>query len=1155
MAKIKDLIKKSSTDEKGKSWLLLSVELGFMLCIFAPLEAFFTNESEFWFNLSHLLPVLLVVFVAFTLSVMAFCCFVQKSKVSFYVYSFMFCTLLFLYIQGNYVPRNYGVFNGVDIEWDSYTSYAVVSIVLLLVFFVLWIVISLKVKEKIYPVARVICIILLLIQLVTIGTLYIQNNVFGEKNTDSIVVTTDDMFHLSKDKNILIFILDAFDSAYMQEELNGENGDKYREIFSDFTYYPDTLGTYPTTRAALPYILTGVWYENDKPYVDYVRDAHTDNEIYTTLEENDYSVSVYTSPLYISPDYSMYTNVREGKYVVGNYGDFAAKIYQLVAFNYMPHQIKRVFYDGIDEWDELKALTDGKKSFSSDVQRFYSLFESDGLSLSEINNCFKVYHLYGVHPKYTFDETLTTDKNKTYDVYDEVAGNFYLMNEFMNELKESGAYDNTTIVIMADHGQVGVYHQNPLFMIKNAGESHEFAISDAEMSYQYLSKIFISLATGNGVDEEYINSCSEEEPQRRFLYYLWERKWDKECLPSMSELFLDGDANNPDNLKMTGRHYLSGGIDYSYKLGAILSFAKETTAKKATAKEYCVYGFSVNEESITWTEGEETLMQFDIADEYENLLVSMEYITYASAQRVCIYANDNKVVEFVARGEEKQEFIIPGEYVKGGSLSLRFELPDAVSPESRGENTDERSLALAMKNITISSTDKAFDEKEQIEMYKYELGSELSFGGESTAEEYCVYGFSVSEEDGTWTDGKKALMQFNIAEEHENLSVNMEYMTYTSAQRVRVYANDNEVAEFVAGGEEEQEFIIPNEYVKDGSLSLSYELPDAVSPKSMGENTDERNLALAMKSITISSTDKAFDEEKQKETYKYELDNELLFTREATAEEYCVYGFSVNEEDGAWTDGNEVLMLFDISDEYENLSVKMEYGTYTSSQWVSIYANDKKVAEFVAMGSEEREIIIPDEYVKNGLLSLRFELPCAISPKDRGESTDTRNLALVMKNLTISSTNKVFDEEEQKGMYKYELGNELSFAKEATAEEYCVYGFSVNEGNGTWTDGNEALMQFNIAEEYENLSVKMRYGTYTPSQDVYVYANNHKVVEFAATGAEEREFVIPGEYVMDGRLSLRFEFLNAASAKDRGEGIDIRKLALAMERITISSAE
>ena len=64
----------------NKSWLWLSIALCFMLSVFAPLETFFTNETEFWFSLFQLLPLLLMTFVISAVLVTAIFFFYKKAN-------------------------------------------------------------------------------------------------------------------------------------------------------------------------------------------------------------------------------------------------------------------------------------------------------------------------------------------------------------------------------------------------------------------------------------------------------------------------------------------------------------------------------------------------------------------------------------------------------------------------------------------------------------------------------------------------------------------------------------------------------------------------------------------------------------------------------------------------------------------------------------------------------------------------------------------------------------------------------------------------------------------------------------------------------------------------------------------------------------------
>ena len=66
---------------------------------------------------------------------------------------------------------------------------------------------------------------------------------------------------------------------------------------------------------------------------------------------------------------------------------------------------------------------------------------------------------------------------------------FYL---FTNSLKQQGLYDNSTIVIMADHGYHGL-SQNPLLLVKDRNEDHPYTVSDACISYFDLQPSFTEI--------------------------------------------------------------------------------------------------------------------------------------------------------------------------------------------------------------------------------------------------------------------------------------------------------------------------------------------------------------------------------------------------------------------------------------------------------------------------------------------------------------------------------------------------------------------------------------------------------------------------------------------------------------------------------------
>lgn len=436
---------------------------------------------------------------------------------------------------------------------------------------------------------------------------------------------------------------------------------------------------------------------------------------------------------------------------------------------------------------------------------------------------------------------MRTNSNYEYTPYDEAAGNLTMLNAYINELKKNHIYDKTSIIVMGDHGFIGL-RQNPLFMVKNAGEKHEFMISDARMSYEYLSDIFVSLANDELVMPEYISQCQPQNGLRRFLRYEWDGSWEREYFPYMSEFLVHENAGEPENLFRSGANYEPGDIKhtYHYPLGKELTF---DTA--GNADDYNIYGMAAGDR---WTSSDYAIMQFVIEEDFKNLLLQMEYGIAGDQQHVRVYANNQIVANYISFGTEKKEIVIPGEYIKNDQkLVLYFEFPDAKKPAS----IDVRKLALWIQSMKITETEAEADIDSQIEIYQ--LGEQLSFtSADSSGNKFCQYGISDAEPAGSWTYSEEAAINLSVDGIQSDLLMKLEYQAY-ERQNVIVYVNDYKIEKFVAKGEENKEISIPYRYFQNQNdeIRIRFEFPNAKKP----ENGDERKLALLLQKLMICKSE------------------------------------------------------------------------------------------------------------------------------------------------------------------------------------------------------------------------------------------------------------------------------------------------------------
>lgn len=275
---------------------------------------------------------------------------------------------------------------------------------------------------------------------------------------------------------------------------------------------------------------------------------------------------------------------------------------------------------------------------------------------------------------------------------------------------------------------------------------------------------------------------------------------------------------------------------------------------KNNSLNYVEAGISAAESSFTWTQGKLLRMKMNLRGGETNnkLFVRFELANVLKGkQQVSVTINERKYFDDIVNGSM---FEFSFDCPDNGNVDMILKFPDACSPASLGINRDTRELALALKSIIIYSPNKKLDLKGQSEWY-YELGRMLSFEKNhgATGNKYAIRGFSGAESSHTWTMGKEAEMEFFLVNSKNDLELAMEYWTFNGIQPVRIYANNQIIADYIANGVENRSFVISKEIIgEDKKLILRFELPRAHSPASLNQSNDTRELALAMKSFVIS---------------------------------------------------------------------------------------------------------------------------------------------------------------------------------------------------------------------------------------------------------------------------------------------------------------
>ncbi len=672
--------------DKFKISLISTFALAFTFFMFGTAELYITNREEFWFTYGDMFPIIIILSIL-VVGILTVSLMLLPTKIFKYGVALILGFTLSLYIQGNFLPNDYGSLDGTSIDWSNYQGRLVYNSIIWCILIGSSIFLAYKKEKLLFSISQILSGILLATQIVTLITICLT---FPKVQTENeAILSIDGQFEISKNNNTFVFILDCFDSELFCELLQ-QYPSEIEENLEDFTFYHNTLGGATRTKYAIPYILTGQTNTGSKTYWEYLNKSFSSSPLFEELRTEHYDARLYTSNGYIDLNQTKaIENIVNGTVHSVSAWGLTKDFLQLTAFRYMPHALKHYFWMYSEDFEKWKDNTGEYIPYTFNDSAFYNKILTENIHSSIEKDVFRFYHLDGAHPPYIMDENCERISGEQVTEQQQAMGALKIIYEFIHQLKEINAYENSTIFIMSDHGSRD-YEQNPLFLVKLRGVQQKFQQSEIPLSYKDIPNMFTDSLTGTDLDIEEDYVCQGE----RYFYIASE---DNNQV-NISEYVTQGDAYNAANLQLSGDIFSNEQlISYKYKVGTKLSFARD-----ATANAYCISGLYANEVTHTWA-GNSAEMYFELDGEYDDLTLILEYGSCIQEQKVKIYANENVIADFIASEPLEKRIPIPGKYIVDGTLKLNFEFPDAVSPESLGIAADSRDLSLCLHSICIAA--------------------------------------------------------------------------------------------------------------------------------------------------------------------------------------------------------------------------------------------------------------------------------------------------------------------------------------------------------------------------------------------------------------------------------------------------------------------
>jgi arylsulfatase A-like enzyme len=263
-------------------------------------------------------------------------------------------------------------------------------------------------------------------------------------------------------------------------------------------------------------------------------------------------------------------NIHSIPNFTGDFSDTIGILGRCALYRDLPWVLKPGFWFYTDDINNAIMPDSSEDSSTSpylyDDAAYYEELKEQGLSIDDeegTNGSFRFIHLIGAHGPYTLDENGQYAGEDGSTLQQQCAGSLKIVDEYLRQLKELGVYDQSTIIVTADHGDWYLAPDiadaiSPILLVKPAGTAEENAepcqISDALTGHMDLSATLVDAMGGDSSSWGTRIQDATDEPRLRYFRstsvegenhtYTWIKEWQ-----------IDGDALDFDDWSLTGTEW------------------------------------------------------------------------------------------------------------------------------------------------------------------------------------------------------------------------------------------------------------------------------------------------------------------------------------------------------------------------------------------------------------------------------------------------------------------------------------------------------------------------------------------------------------------------------------------------------------------------
>ncbi|MDA0204530.1 MAG: hypothetical protein O3A53_08515 [Acidobacteria bacterium] len=353
----------------------------------------------------------------------------------------------------------------------------------------------------------------------------------GARTAEADPATVAELFRLSDQKNVLVVVLDTFQSTLFEDYL--EKNPSIREDLAGFTFYRDTTGSAPTTYASMPPIHSGVKFDPERSLKATYQELVRSGSFVAQLARSGYHASLVHAVIGVCPEGALCVEDYQVSDGVGRATFSYLSLLDVSLLRAAPARVKGWIYnDGA--W-RARLLTDNARTLTRPIrhQRFLKRF-GDSVHVAGTSPTIKFIHLMTTHPPIEMSDACAP----LAEPLPFSRANFGLpatcsintVRHLLDRLKSLGVYDASFIAVIADHG--ASLRPNPesnriagaampLLLVKPAFAQGPMKISDKPAEIRDLAAT-VCKETGDcrSLDGIPLDELPESR-QRSYFHYVW----------------------------------------------------------------------------------------------------------------------------------------------------------------------------------------------------------------------------------------------------------------------------------------------------------------------------------------------------------------------------------------------------------------------------------------------------------------------------------------------------------------------------------------------------------------------------------------------------------------------------------------------------------